>query len=280
MRDSINLNAPSYVPALIGTDTPANSLLASLFGRAAQIQSTVDPIAALEQARDGKAHQIALIAAEPRVQRDIAQFTEMMAAAKMPTQLLADPAVLKILLTASGLGRRPGDTTKAMRELLSNPRRPSAIADPGWVRVTNACSFPANGLPGLRDSSTIAAIADLYLEALWRAGLDQTTPGLANALDFQQRAATIISADQVFADPAFHAVITTVFDIPGQVVFLTVEAREQAISTRVDLTRFADPAFVTQIAQRYLIAAQDAASQGSETGHPETEQTASRASMR
>jgi hypothetical protein len=261
MRGSVNLNAPSYLPALIGTDKPGNSLLASLYGHAAPVQATVDPISALEQARNGEARQIALIAADPQVKRDIAQFTQALAEAETLVQLVADPAALKVLLAATGLSHQPGDTTQALRELLSNPREFSAMADPRWLRLTDASSFAADRMSGLRTPSSIAAIAGLYVDALWRASLDRTTPGLSNALDFQQRAAAITSADQIFADPVFRVVIATALDIPAQVAFLTAETRQQAIATRIDLTRFTDPAFVTQIAHRYLIAAQRNAGQ-------------------
>jgi len=111
--------------------------------------------------------------------------------------------------------------------------------------------------------------ADSGTGSRWRANLGQTTPGLSNAIDFTERASTITSVDQVLSDPTFRAVLTTTLGVPEQSGSQSLAAQKQAISAQVDVTRFKDPAFVTQFTQRYLTAARQAASGPSDTAAPD-----------
>jgi hypothetical protein len=114
-----------------------------------------------------------------------------------------------------------------------------------------------------------AAVANSDAGSRWRANLDQTTPGLSNALDFMERASTITDVDQVLGDPTFRAVLTTTLGVPEQTTSQGLAAQKLEISARIDLTSFKDPAFVNQFTQRYLTAARQAASEQSGTAAPD-----------
>jgi hypothetical protein len=262
MAGFADLNVPSYLPTLLGLSSPGSSLLATLYSYTGPTPGAVNPIAALEQARAGEANQVALVAAQPQVQRDIAQFTQALATAETPARLLDDPVALKILLTANGMADQVGNTALATRALLADPARPDSLlntlVDSRWRTVNQTYSFGTRGLSILNEPKTVAAIANDYAEALWRMQLNQTTPGLSNALDFLRRASTITDIGQVLGDPTFRAVITTTLGVSQQIA---PAARERTISTRVDLTQFQNPAFVTQFTHRYLIAARQGATQ-------------------
>jgi hypothetical protein len=273
MSGSIGLSPPSYLATLFGSIAPADSMLATLYGYAGPNPATVNPIAALEQAKSGETRQVAVVAAEPQVKRDLAEFSKALAAAKTPAQLLANPAVLKVLLTANGLGDQVANTALATRALLSDGTKTGSLAtqlsDARWLSVNKTYAFATKGLAILKDPKTLAAVTNGYAEVLWRTSLDQTTPGLSNALDFLKRASTIKDVDQVLGDPTFRAVLTTALGVPREIAFQTLTAQEQAISTRIDLKKFKDPGFVTQFTQRYLIAAQQAAIGASGVGAPD-----------
>lgn len=273
---TVGLTPPSYLPTLFGAATQGSSLLASLYGYSGPAPGTVNPIAALEQAKTNETKQVALVAAEPQVERDIAQFKQALAGAKTPAQLLANPAALKVLLTANGLGDQVNNTALATKALLANPAQPNSLinqlTDSRWLSVNKTFAFATKGLTALNNPTALAAVTNGYAEVLWRTNLDQTTPGLSNALDFLQRANTISSVDQVLGDPTFRSVLTTTLGVPEQIAFQPLTAQEQAISTRIDLKKFQDPSFVTQFTQRYLIAAQQAA--GASAAAPDLTQLA------
>jgi len=269
-----SVSIPSYLPTLFAANSPGDSLLASLYGNAStRTRGTTNPIAALTQARTGEAKQVAVIAAEPEVKRDIAEFTKALAAAKTPAELLANPVAMKVLLTANGLADQVPYKALATKALLSDGSKPGSLAsqlpNSRWLSANKAMSFATKGLTLLNDPKTLAAITNGYAEVLWRTSLDQTTPGLSKALDFQTRASTITSVDQVLGDPTFRDVITTALGIPKEIAFQEIPAQERAISNRIDLKHFKDSKFVAQFTQRYLIAAQQAALQATGTGAPD-----------
>ena len=139
MSGIFGLTPPSYLPTLFASSTPGDSLLATLYGYGGATLGTVNPIAALQQAESGETKQVALVAAEPQVKRDIAQFVHALSTAKTPADLLANPFALKVLLTANGLGSQSGNTALATQALLSDPAKPGSLVtkltDTRWLAM-------------------------------------------------------------------------------------------------------------------------------------------------
>ena len=251
---------------LLGAGSPGgDSPLSTLYGLGGQTVGSSNPIAALRQATLQETKQVALTAAQPDIKRDIAGFTNALQKARTPEGLLNDPRALKVLLTANGLGDRAASTALAKKALLSDPDKDGSLVnrltDTRWKQVAKTYSFATKGLTVLADPKVIGTITNGYAEVAWRRTLDRTTPGLSNALDFQNRASAISTVDQVLSDPTFREVLTTTLGVPREIAFQTLGAQENALSSRIDLRKFQDPKFVTQFTRRYLIqAAQNAAS--------------------
>ena len=250
-------------------------LLAALYGGgagSAGVASGIDPVTALNNAAKNETTQVAAVEKQPQVARDIAAFQAAVAGAKTPAALLANPAALKVLLTANGLGDQVGYTALAQKALLSDTSKTGSLAstlsDPQWLATAQTFDFANKGLSVLKNPAVLASVVNGYAEVTWRQGLDAATPGLSNALDFRARASTITSVDQILGDPTFRAVVTTALNIPEQIAFQPLEAQEKAVSSQVDISKFKNQAFVDQFTQRYLVASSTAASSsgGSSSG--------------
>lgn len=248
----------------------ASDLLQTLYqGIASGSASGVDPLQALNQAEVNQTSDIQMTAQQPDVARSISQFTAEVKSATSVQQLLQNPAVLQVLLTANGLGDQTQFTALAQEALMSNPSDPdllvNQLSDTRWQSVVDTYQFATEGLKVIQNPSTIATIANAYAEVTWRQSLDAATPGLSNALTFRQEASTITSVDQILGDPIMRTVVTTALNIPEQIAFQPLEAQEKAISTRLDLSRFKDPHFVDTFTQQYLINAAQQAAAGTGT---------------
>ncbi len=193
MRESITLNAPSYLPSLVCSDLQGNSLLALLSDKTGLAAATGDPRAVPESGRTSATRAGAQAGAEPQVKRDIARFTEALATANTPGQLLGNPVALRVLLTAHGLADQAGNSALAMRALLSNPARSNSVLnqlkDSRWLAVNDRYSFATQGLTVLRNPEIVAAICQSYAKALRVSALDQTPPVAARGLALAQDAA-------------------------------------------------------------------------------------------
>jgi hypothetical protein len=269
MSGSIGLG--SLVLSLFTSSTPSasDSLLAALYPAPGSTTASGDPIAALKSAEVNSTADIASTAAQPSVAQDIATFRSKVASATSAASLLQDPTVLKVLLTANGLGDQTQYPVLAQKALLSDTTVSTSLADTlsntSWKATASLFDFANKGLSVLQTSSVIDTIANGYAEVLWRQSLDTTTPGLSDALTFRAAASTITSADQILGDATLRNVVTTALGIPLQSAFQDIGAQEQAITSQLDITKFKDPKFVEAFASQYLLAAGQAASSSSST---------------
>jgi hypothetical protein len=195
MRGSVTLNAPSYRPTLVGSSLQGHSLLALLSGKASLAEQagpdavSLAPDAGLEPIQTDATRPSS---AQARVERDIAQFQQALAAANTPAQLLANPVALLVLLTAHGLADQARNTALATRSLLSNPARSNSLLnqlkDTRWLALNNLLAFATQGLEILRQPETVAAISRSYAEALRVASLAQTPPDASIVHNFPSSA--------------------------------------------------------------------------------------------
>jgi hypothetical protein len=166
----MTLNAPSYLPALVGSRLHGSSLLASL---SANRPATNDPASEPERTKT-KAAAATPSSAATQAQKDIAQFRRVLATAKTPAELLGNSTALKVLLTANGLAGNGVNSALAARALLSNPARSNSLlnqlGDSRWAGANKCYSFATKGLSALKDPATLAAITRSYTEALTGAG--------------------------------------------------------------------------------------------------------------
>jgi hypothetical protein len=242
------------------------AMLSTLYGNGSSsgTGSSSDPVAALTQAEAMQTQEVAAQAKQPQTARDVAAFTAAVMAAKTPAQLLANPTALNVLMTANGMSDQVQYTALATKALLSDTTKSNALAnvltDTRWKTVASTYDFANKGLSVIQQPKVLADLANSYAEIQWRASLDQQTPGLSNALTFRSAASTITSVDQILGDPTLRTVVTTALGLPLELAVQPLQAQEQAISSRLDITQFKNPTFVEQFTQRYLIANQASSS--------------------
>ena len=187
--------------------------LGVLYGAPAVAAAGTNPVLALRQAVAGQAKGIAAEAKRPEVQRDIAAFRAAVAGAKDPKALLANPVVLRVLLTANGLGDQAGYKALATKALLSGAKDPKGLAnalpDPRWKSAAATLDFAGRGLAVLRDPKVLDTLVNAYAEISWRKSLDAMTPGLSDALTFRATAAKARTVDAVLGDATLDVVYAT-----------------------------------------------------------------------
>ena len=258
----------SLLAAVSGGGSTTANLLGAIYstGTTGVSLGTQNPIIALNNAETNQTQDIKATAAEPAVQRAISAFTKAVQTATSPQQLLSNPAVMQVLMTANGLADQIPYTALAQKTLLSNANTPSSLVnqltDTRWKPVVQTYDFANKGLSVIQNPSVISTITSAYAEITWRNSLDATTPGLSNALTFRANASTATSVDQILGDPILRSVVTTTLGIPLQIAFQPLEAQQKAITSRLDITKLQDPKFVEQFAQRYLITMAQNASAG------------------
>ncbi len=244
----------------------ATSVLSALYGHAASPStavSTGNPLADLKLAEQNRTKAVAREAKDPTVARDIAAFRKGIANAGGIEAALSNPAVLKVLLTANGLESQAAYPALARKVLLSDPADSKSLVNllgnSAWLTMAKTYDFATKGLAPLRDPNVVGTLTNAYAEVRWRQSLDVATPGLSNALAFRDQAAAIASVDDILGNPVNRAVVTTALGIPREIAFQSLTAQENAISTRLDVTKLQDPKFVATLTAQYLLSMQQQA---------------------
>ena len=241
------------------TDPILSALYGSGTGGAGGVGGT-GPVQALNNAEQMQTQEVNLTSQQPAVARAIAQFESAVKSATSPAQLLANPDVMNVLLTASGMSDQIGFTALATQALLSNPADPNALVnqltDTRWLTVNQTYNFATQGLSVIQTPSVLATVANGYAEQAWYQSLDATTPGLSEALNFISQAPSVTSVSQILGNQTMFDVVTTALGIPQQIVFQDQQAQTQAISAQLDVTRLQDPKYVQDLADQYMIAMQ------------------------
>jgi hypothetical protein len=78
---------------------------------------------------------------------------------------------------------------------------------------------------------------------------------LKNAGDFT-------NATQILGNSVMRSVVTTALGLPPQIAYQSLNAQEQAITSRIDISKFQDPHFVQTFADRFLAVKQATSQSG------------------
>jgi Protein of unknown function (DUF1217) len=225
--------------------------------------STGNPLTDLKLAQQNQTADVAKEAQVPQVARAITAFQTALGNAKTIQQALANPAIMQVLLTANNLSTYISEPAVAQKALLSDPSDPNSLVNqlgnPTLLSTAKSFAFASKGLASLQNPATIASLSNAYAEVMWRQSLDQTTPGLSNALTFLSQASSIQNVDDILGDGTNRAVVLTALNIPEQIAFQDLGAQERAVSTRVNVADFQNPTFVQKMTDQYLLAMQNQA---------------------
>jgi Protein of unknown function (DUF1217) len=254
---------------LFGGETTSDataSILAALYSSSSSQPTTTfvssgNPITDPKLAQSEQTTGVAQEALQPTIARAITAFKTAVTNATSIQSALLNPNVQQVLLTANGLSSYIGQTALAQKVLLSDPSDPNSLVNKlnnsSWLNTVQTYDFAKNGLAELKNPKVIAALSNAYAEVQWRQGLDQATPGLANALTFLGQASSIKTADDVLGNYTNFEVVTTALGIPQTIVFQDQTAQESAISSHLDIAKLQDRSYVTSLTDQYLLTMQE-----------------------
>ncbi|HTW72903.1 MAG TPA: DUF1217 domain-containing protein [Acetobacteraceae bacterium] len=249
-----------------GADAGAAILNALYSGSSSSTPTTTfvssgNPITDLKLAQQEQTTGVAAEAKQPQVANVINAFTKAVSSATSIQQALLNPNVQQVLLTANGLSNYIGETALVQKVLLSDPTQSNSLVnqlnDPTWLSTVQTYNFAQNGLAELQNPQVMSTLTNAYAEVEWRQGLDQATPGLANALTFLGQASSITSVNDVLSNDTNFEVVTTALGIPQDIVFQDQSAQENAISSRLNIPQLQNRNYVTSITDQYLLAMQE-----------------------
>src|SRR6185503_9371498 len=112
---------------------------------------------ALDQAEKNEAKQVAQVAKDPVVQREIARYAQVVKSAKTIDDVPNDPIARKVLMTSAGLGAYVDQVALAKKALMSDPDDSNSLANKlaatnsAWLQFAQDFNLAKNGLDRLYD---------------------------------------------------------------------------------------------------------------------------------
>ncbi|GGJ29848.1 DUF1217 domain-containing protein [Neoroseomonas lacus] len=196
----------------------------------------------------------------------LAQFRTALDKADTIEKALQDPRILKVLLPALGLAGQEGNGALVRRALLSDPKDTKGLAaqlGTTWQAAAETLGVHSTGLAGLRDSTLVENLTNGFLKYQYRTGLDDTQAGMSDALYFLESAKTATDVYGVLGNTVLRRVVTGALELPDAMAIQAVETQGRAVTSRLRIDSLQDDKAVRKLAERYLIAAANAAAEGS-----------------
>lgn len=215
--------------------------------------------AAIENAEKNEDKQLAQIAKDPIVKKDLARYAKVVKEANTLDELLDDPVARRVFLKANGLGDQVDAVALAKKALNSDLDDKDALAyklsnvNSNWLSTAQKFSFKVFGLALLKLSVSIEEVSNNYVGEKRLDMLDQQMPGLGSALLFKRIAANLDTPIKILGSALGREVVTTALGLPKQIALQSLQAQSKAITQLLDPEKLKEPEFVEKLVQRYLI---------------------------
>jgi hypothetical protein len=213
----------------------------------------------LENAEKNEAKQLAQIAKDPIVKKDLARYAKVVKQAKTLDDVLNDPVARQVFLKANGLGDQVDAVGLAKKALMSDPGDTDSLANRlssinnNWLATVQKYNFKTFGLALLNLNIRIEEVQNDYVGEKRLDMLDEQMPGLGSSILFKRIAASLDTPIKILGSALGREVVTTALGLPKQIALQSLEAQSKAISQRLDPKKLKDPEFVDKLVQRYLI---------------------------
>lgn len=215
--------------------------------------------AALENAEKNEDKQLAQIAKDPMVQKDLARFSKVVKESDTLEEVLDDPIARRVFLKANGLGDQADSVALAKKALMSDVSDGNSLAyrlssvNSNWIATAKKYDFHTFGIGLLKTSILQEEVAKNYVGEKRLDMLDEQLPGLGSATLFKTIAKDLDTPIKILGSALGREVVTTALGLPKQMAIQSLEAQTKAISQRLDPKKLKDPEFVDKLVQRYLI---------------------------
>jgi hypothetical protein len=253
----------SMVSLLFGSTSSSGGIDLSLITKSSSSGTGSTDIgsvkSALANAEKNEAKQLAQLAKDPLIQKDLARYARVVKDAKTLDDVLNDPVARKVFMTAAGLKGEINSLGLARKALNSDPYDSDSVAaqmssiNGAWLETVTKWNTNLAGIGVLQVSDAVTEISNDYLAEKRLDMLDQQMAGLGSAVLFKEIAKNLEDATDILGSPLGREIVTTAFNIPKEIAVQSLEAQEKAILQRMNPAKLQNAHFVDQIAQRYLI---------------------------
>lgn len=209
-----------------------------------------------------------LVARDPTFKNEIATFKTRVKDIEEVDEFLDDFRVLSTVLEAYGLESEINKRGFIKEILIGDPTDPESLvnrANDNRYRELAIDLRAYAGITTLKSSDFADKVESRLTQIRFEKSLDAESPGIRQALRFQQEANNIKSPFDILGNPVLRDVALGATGLPLEIVYQSVEAQGRTLEKRLDFEKFQDPKYVDRVIQQYLISVDTAASANTAT---------------
>ncbi|GAA0598675.1 DUF1217 domain-containing protein [Caenispirillum bisanense] len=196
---------------------------------------------------------------QPAVKREMTYFLHKMPTVKSVDEVVEDPRLMKVMLTAFGLESQTFAKAMIKKTIVEGTTDPKAFArkivDPKYRQLSAAFDFPNKGLANVKDEKWISDVLNQYVDNAMEAEIGETSPTLRLAMYFQRKAPKVQTWYEVLGDRALYEVARKIANLPEEIVKVDIDKQVQMFKDRINIGDFSNPTAMRGLLNKYMVRA-------------------------
>lgn len=199
---------------------------------------------------------LADISRRPQVSREVEYYHEKIADIDSAEELVSDTRIMNFIMRAYGMEELSYAKALVRKVLEEGIDDTDALAnrmtDTRFRELATDFNFARYGDITTTFERTRSGVIDKYLVQTMEIDAGNQNDGARLAMYFQRKAEGIDGAYDILADPALLQVVQTIFQLPAEMSYQSIETQADMITRRLDIEDLSDPAKVDELIERFL----------------------------
>jgi hypothetical protein len=194
--------------------------------------------------------------ATPEIKREVDYFKSAVGKLKSVDDVFKDPRLLDFMSKSLNLGSDAQYPGKMRRILTQSVDDKDAImnklSDKRYRQAADVLNFGDTGLSHLQMASTQDDMIKKYTDNQYESSIGSDNEAVRKARYFDKYANTVNNVWDVLADPILRDVVTKTLSLPANIAVQPIETQGEAVTSRLDVSKFKDQSFRDSFVKRYL----------------------------
>jgi hypothetical protein len=191
------------------------------------------------------------------VQRDVDRGLAALDKVTNVDELFKNYRALEFVTSALGISSRLANPGLLKRALLSDPADDKSLINqlnsPSLKNAQSSLKLLETGVATLKSEAFKEELVDSFKRTKYEQNIAQDNPEVTKARYFKNNVKNATdNIYKILGDGVLRDVVTSTLGLPREIAIQPVETQARAVTSRIDITRFNDPAFVDKFIQRYL----------------------------
>lgn len=174
-------------------------------------------------------------------QQAVSYFKSHISKAKSVDDIVHDPKLLNVILTAFNLqddAKYPAKVKAILTsDLHDRASYANSLIDPRYQQFAREFNVHDLGMANFSSSFTINDVISKYTTNSYELSLNDVNPALRTAAYFLRNVGSITDAYNILGDPVLRKVVTTALGLPPEIANLPVEDQRRLINSKIDITK-------------------------------------------